>query len=680
MAIQEVKAQKIPWILVIIFAAVLGFAGQWWQLTTAAGITGRPAQSGSIGVPAVCMSGMTTLPFMALLVMGGLKKLGLPRGGVSPQTLTYIYIVSLVCSFSVGWLSPCSSWGVYLGARIVDPELTASYVNAFMAPPPAVAMGVVNGGIPVPWGDLLPSIIFWWLFTVINAAMMLSLVLIFRRSWVDVEKVTFPHVVAAHEILTRASIETTGEGRKGLFSPFVIGILLGVAFQVPIMMSELFPWFPDIYGWRTNTCTSGQQWLPSTSPLSGIVGLSTFQKDPLGMAIAYLAPLSISFNIWFWYIICIVILPQIAYTMGYYTGITDLNGCGRIWCGEMLGSGPPFKWTAVSTGATLGLTLLIFFLSRRYLAETINVALGRVSPESREALEKGEPVPYRIAYAMLAVTFVLLIAIYSVMGLSIASGLIVQLTFAIFWFAIVRQVGMAGFFFRGTDKGVALARLFLYPTAPDPPTRDFVLTSALTNGSVDAPENGFQVGGNFIASFEAFRMASMTSTSNRNVFLVLTVTFAILPIFSLIGYYYTVYSVGLVKIAGNWGSRGCDYLLSRAALGSNWNRFPAADPWVPHFILGFVITAALSILHSSFIWFPFEPVGFTLAISYAGTAFGIWSLALIGWVLKTLTLRIGGSKAYEGWGLPIATGFIAGYMALLIPGTIIAHIKFWFPF
>jgi hypothetical protein len=580
----------------------------------------------------------------------------------------------------VGWLSPCSSWGVYLGARIVDPELTAGYVSTFMAPPPAVAMGVVNGGIPVPWGDLLPSMIFWWLYTVLNAAMMLSLVLIFRRSWVDVEKVQFPHVVAAHEILTRASVKTTGEGRKGLFSPFVIGIILGVAFQVPIMMSELFPWFPDIYGWRTNTCTSGQQYITSTSPLAGIVGISTFQKDPLGMAIAYLAPLSILFNIWFWYVICIIILPQIAYTMGYYTGITDLNGCGRIWCGEMLGSGSPFKWTAVATGATLGLALLIFFLSRRYLAETVNVALGRASPESRAALEKEEPVPYRVAYAMLAATFVLLLAVYAVMGLSIASGLIVQLTFAIFWFAIVRQVGMAGFFFRGTDKGVALARLFIYPTAPEPPTRDFVLTSALTNSNVDAPENGFQVGGNFIASFEAFRMANLTSTSNRNVFLVLVVTFAILPIFSLIGYYYTVYTVGLSKIAGNVGSKGCDYLLGRAAIASNWNRFPAADPWVPHFLLGFIITAALSILHSSFIWFPFEPVGFTLAISYAGTSFGIWSLALIGWVLKTITLRIGGSKAYEGWGLPIATGFIAGYMALLIPGTIIAHIKFWFPF
>lgn len=680
MTTEEVKVEKVPWIFVIIFAAVLGFGGTWWQLTTAAGITGRPAQTGSIGVPTVCMSGMTTLPYMVLLIMGAMGRFHLFRGRLTPSTLTYIYIVSLVCSFGVGWLSPCSSWGVYYGARIIDPIATEEYIPLFMAPAPDIAQMIVSGGVPVPWADVFPSMMFWWLYTVLNAIMMLSLVMIFRRSWVDIEKVPFPHVVAAYELLSRGLPKEEAKKRVSLFSPFVLGMILGVAFQFPILMSDLFPWFPDIYGWRTNTCTSGQQWITADSPLAGIVGVSTFQKDPLGMAIAYLAPLSILFNIWFWYLICIIILPQIAYTMGYYTGITGLNGCGRIWCGEMLAFGPPFKWIAVSTGATLGLTVLIVVLNWKYLVQTFNAALGRLSSEERTKLEEKEPVPYRITYAMLAVSFILLLAMYLATGISVPSAIVVQLTFAIFWFAIVRQVGMAGFFFRGTDKGITLARLFLWPTAPEQLNRDFVLTAQFTNFLVDAPENGFQVGGNFIASFEAFRMADLTSTNNRNTLMAMLATFIILPLFSLIGWYYTVYTVGLSRIPGNWGSRGCDPLLSRSALASNWNRMPGTDPWVPHFLLGFVITAVLSILHSRFIWFPFEPVGFSLAVSYAGTSFGIWSSALIGWILKTITLRIGGSKLYEEWGVPVVTGFIAGYMGLLIPGTIIAHIKFWFPF
>jgi hypothetical protein len=678
---QELKIEKVPWIFVIVFAAIIGFGGTWWQLTTAAGITGRPAQTGSIGVPTVCMSGMTTLPFMALIIIAALAKLGPLKSRLSPTNITYIYIVSLVCSYGVGWLSPCSSWGAYFGARIQDPVATAEYIPTYMAPAPAIAKMIVVGGVPVPWADVFPSIAFWWIYTALNAMMMLSLAMIFRRSWIDVERVPFPHVVAAHELMTRASPKEMGEKRTtSLFSPFVIGLIIGMAFQFPILMSELFPWFPDIYGWRTNTCTSGQQWLTADSPLSGIVGLGTFQKDPLGMAIAYLAPLSISFNTWFWYVICIVILPQIAYTMGYYTGITGVAGCGRYGCDDYINFGPPFKWIAVGTGATLGLTVLIVVLSWRYIVETINAALGRLSPDVRSRLEEREPTSYRITYGLLAVSFILLLIIYMGIGLSFASALIVQLTFAIFWFAIVRQVGMAGFFFRGTDKGIALARLFLWPTAPTTPTKDFVLTAQFTNFMVDAPENGFQVGGNFIASFNAFRMADMTATSTKGTFRVMMATFIIMPLFSLIGWYYTTYTVGLSRIAGNYGTQGCDPLLSRSALATNWNRMPGTDPWVPYFLLGFAITAVLSILHSRFIWFPFEPVGFTLATTYSSMLFGIWSSMLVGWVLKTITLRIGGSKLYEEKGLPVATGFIAGYIALLIPGTLIAHYKFWFPF
>jgi hypothetical protein len=680
MSIEEKrKVEKVPWLYIIIFSAFLGSIGTWWELTTAPGITGRPAQTGSIGIPTICTSGMTTLPFMTLLVVVGLSKLQPFRNRVKVTTLNYIYIITLACSFYVGWLSPCSSWGVFIGARILDPQIIGEYISWFMAPDPKIVSGILPGGMPVPWGDLLPSMIFWWIYTLLNAIMMLSWATIFRRNWIDVEKVPFPHVIAAYELLNKASPKEGNAKRIGFLSPFSVGIILGTVFQLPIMMSELFPWFPDIYGWRVNTCTSGQWYVSAGSPLSGIVGFATAQKDPLGMAIAYLAPLSVLFNIWFWYLVCIIVLPQIAYAMGYYTGITDLNGCGRIWCGENLAYGPPFKWQAVSVGAALGLAAIVIFLSHRYLVETINAALGRLSAERRIEVEKNEPVSYRTTYMIMAGTFVLLVALYLIMGLSLASALVMQISALIFWLAFVRQVGIAGFFYMGENKGSALARLFLYPTAPDPLTRDFVLTFNFTNLPINSPENGFQLGGNSITSFSIFRMADLTSMNNRNVFLTMAVASIVLPMASLIGYYYTTYTIGLSKLPGNYASSGCDKLLN--SVQSKWNdNTPASDPWIPYFLAGFVITAALSVLHSRFIWFPFEPVGFSLAISKAVIPWGIWSSALIAWVVKTITLKVGGSKAYESWGVPVAAGFIAGYMLVLIPGTIIAHIKFWYPF
>jgi len=49
-------------------------------------------------------------------------------------------------------------------------------------------------------------------------------------------------------------------------------------------------------------------------------------------------------------------------------------------------------------------------------------------------------------------------------------------------------------------------------------------------------------------------------------------------------------------------------------------------------------------------------------------------------VLKMLTLRIGGAKLYEGCGVPVASGAVAGCMIGMILGGIIWIIRFFIPF
>jgi len=74
----------------------------------------------------------------------------------------------------------------------------------------------------------------------------------------------------------------------------------------------------------------------------------------------------------------------------------------------------------------------------------------------------------------------------------------------------MHQVGIAGFFYIGEEKGMALSRLLIYQTAPEPLTRGFVLVANFAHLKINSPENGFQFGGNF-SSFEAFRMAVLVS-------------------------------------------------------------------------------------------------------------------------------------------------------------------------
>jgi len=55
-------------------------------------------------------------------------------------------------------------------------------------------------------------------------------------------------------------------------------------------------------------------------------------------------------------------------------------------------------------------------------------------------------------------------------------------------------------------------------------------------------------------------------------------------------------------------------------------------------------------------------------------------MASIAWVAKVLILKIGGSKAYEEYGLPLVSGFAVGYVIALILGGSLSIIRLFFPF
>ncbi len=73
--------------------------------------------------------------------------------------------------------------------------------------------------------------------------------------------------------------------------------------------------------------------------------------------------------------------------------------------------------------------------------------------------------------------------------------------------------------------------------------------------------------------------------------------------------------------------------------------------------VGAAFALFLTMMKSRFLWWPFHPIGYGLAVSYAMDYF--WFTALIGWLCKTLTIRYGGIKMYRQ-ALPFFMGLILG--------------------
>ena len=104
------------------------------------------------------------------------------------------------------------------------------------------------------------------------------------------------------------------------------------------------------------------------------------------------------------------------------------------------------------------------------------------------------------------------------------------------------------------------------------------------------------------------------------------------------------------------------------------------ENWVAYWLSGVFIIWALSWLHARFVAFPLDPYGFLLSYANRSISEGIWDMVAVAWILKLLTLHIGGSKAYEEYGVPVATGFLLGYALSILAGGLISAIRFFIPF
>jgi hypothetical protein len=81
-------------------------------------------------------------------------------------------------------------------------------------------------------------------------------------------------------------------------------------------------------------------------------------------------------------------------------------------------------------------------------------------------------------------------------------------------------------------------------------------------------------------------------------------------------------------------------------------------------VVAIVLVGVLFFLRSSFSWWFFSPY---VMFFYDN----MWLLnGGVAWILKVITLKVFGAKAYEETGVPIAVGFLAGITlsAMLIMG------------
>jgi len=655
---KEVVEEKFPWLLAMIIPLVLGFIGPIWQLL----ISSFPYWIVNSLGESVCNIGLTTAPFLMLLLSAPLYRVKSLRDRFGAKTLAYIYISSLVVSYFINFPWALDQRYLY-SVRIQERELADRIVPTFMCPPYEVVILLSKGG-PIDWSAWATPITWFWLHNITMGVFMLSVATLFRRLWIDIEKVPFPHALVAYE-LARNNVAEKGWSRL-----FIIGVVIGLAFEIPVTLRGIFPWFPDIYGVGYRSCPHLTRWIGGDEPLGAIPGIMSMNYNPPVVAMAYMAPLAVQFSTWFFALIYIIAV-QIAYTMGYYTGITGMGTCGRFWCSPSPTTEPPLKFGAIAVGAIVAMGIMHLILNRRYLAETFKVA-SKGSSEFKE-----EAMSYRMCLIIIGVSLIATIAFWMWSSLSFIDALFMPITAFCIWYPMNRLFGLAGAYWRGADKGLVFFRL-LHPTCHEPiTTQEYLIYRTAVQSCSDTPS--YPWGGAAVSSFTAYKFASLAGLSARNTFKTVLAALLIAPLASHIAFIWILHTVGGERI-GIWSSWFLGIGERLAQMPGWWISTPAREPWAEYAVLGAFIMVVLSWLHARFVWFPLEPIGYILGTTASSTLFGLWIPFFVAWMLKMLTLRIGGAKLYEGYGVPIASGAVTGCMIGMLLGGIIWIIRFFVPF
>jgi len=658
---QEVKIEKANWPLWIIgifvlnllanmISGTIGLAGQFFGCIYGLGPVSIP-----FTMPALAL----VLPILALPVsLLGVK--------LSKTTLARLYVVGLVSSMAIGNFNDAwMSWPVGSANRVwaSQADWLAPLSTLWWVPPREAVMVMRPGGVTPDFGAWMPAMMYCILFQGSFFILSSGLMLLFRRRWLEVERVPYPFAIAMWEGTSRV-----GERKFGL--PFIIGAVIGIILNVQIMLAWLFPWWPDLLGWRTlGTSPNGCVEAGSSGVGQILIGWMRWNAQPINYAMAYLIPLNVLFTAWVLWI-AMIILAQIAYTLGYYTGWQSISGAGRVLCCGYETSptwGPPLYWSWMSvTGGMLGFVIMLVWHSRAYLAETISAAQGKAAPE----VESREPFSYRTIYMIIGLGIVAVFGFMLSLQATAAEALLV-VVFGGIIYAIAESYmrGMTGAAFaQERSKWSHWPMRLLYGnTGPVPMTAGFFSSALIFARGNNTASGGVSTWAE--VSMHSFRVGDLSGVHAREIYKFVALTFIIaIPITMFV----RVWWYGLLGNRLPWCTSGWEC----GDPGSSYNRAPDLAGIGMAGTAGFVIVVVLSLVSARYTWFPLTPVGFLIQGAAREVWTGAWTCFLVAWVLKFITLRVGGSKLYTEKGVPVASGVIFGFAIVIIIGVITGLLRF----
>ena len=458
----------------------------------------------------------------------------------------------------------------------------------------------------------------WGLFFLTLVGMYLSLTILVRRAWIENEKLSFP-------IVQLPLAMTADDSGKVFFKNPVMWLGFGLAFGVSFLngLHELIPTIPQL-----NVKLNNLQQYVTNKPWNAI-GSTQTSFYPFAVGLGYFMPLDLSFSCWFFY----VAARLFRVTGDVYGWNSGLGSQGFPYFGEQ------------ATGAWFGLGLMLLYAGRMYWR-----SVGKTAWEGARSDDPAEARRYRAAFVGLVVGGLLLALFSALIGMSA--------WIAIAFFAIVFLLGFVITRVRA-ELGSPHEIVWVNPIqvlvtvfgTRAIGTQDLTLLSVLywfNRGYRNHPMPN---------QLEAFKMMEGKPAVGVGSLVTVLVVGSVISLLSTewahVHILYAYGGEGKAPGFKTWvGAESYDRL-------AGWLNAPVrpASTGLWFILGGFVLTVALSLMRTSFVWWPFHPAGYALALSYAMEYF--WLPVFIAWFLKFCIIRYGGISLHRK-AVPFFLGLILG--------------------
>jgi hypothetical protein len=521
----------------------------------------------------------------------------------------------------VGILSQMLPHGAWYGATNKWEELLPAFPNWLVVTDREVLRGHFLGNSTFYQPDVLRAfaapVLAWTGFITLLLFVAHCINVLVRRQWADRERLTFPIIWLPME-MTEGGTGTGFFRNRLMWAGFSVALLLslynGIAF--------LYPTLPTI-----NVGITDFKPLLTQKPWNAITWMPiTFY--PLAIGLSFLLPIDLLFSCWFFFLFWraqIVLASAMAWDTTPDVPFVTEQGFGSI----------------------LGLALFYLWTGRKTYA-----AIWRTALRTGKAEDDGRPVEALTErMAVLGVAA----GLAGLMAFCMAAGVawwVAAIFFAIYLptIAVITRIRaeigapVHDFHFMGPDS--MLPRVISAHSFRQADMAFFTLSFTLTRAH---RSDTMPVG------LEGLQMAKLRHMDARRMFGAIILATALSTLAALWAFEHQAYEFGAAAKFG----QGSGHAQQAFVRMNNWVT-GALDPHpngpaTMAMVVGLLTTLGLLILR--FFGFPLHPLGYAIASSWSIHL--LWVPMVIAWVLKGITMRYGGLRAYRQF-LPFFLGLILG--------------------